>query len=66
MIYVNDIDAMRKQNNVIAKTNAKIAKKKEANENVEAPMEMIDAKSMAEFYAELLSYAPSLLLEAVH
>lgn len=61
MIYVNDVDAMRKQNNVIAKTNAKIAKKKEAADNVEAPMEMVDAKSMAEFYAELLSYAPSIL-----
>lgn len=29
-------------------------------------MGMIDAKSMSEFYAELFSYAPGLLREAVH
>ena len=66
MIYVNDTDALRKQNNLIAKTNAKIAKKTDTVDNVQAPMEMVDAKSMAEFFAELLSYAPSLLQEAVN
>ena len=29
-------------------------------------MEMIDTRAMAEFYAELLSYGPSILKDAVH
>ena len=49
---------------MIAKTHAEFAKKQ--GEDIDVPMEMLDTRAMAEFYAELLSYGPSILKDAVH
>lgn len=49
---------------MMAKTHAEFAKK--GGEDIEVPLEMMDTRAMSEFYAELLSYGPSILKDAVH
>ena len=48
---------------MMAKTHADFVKKH--GEDIEVPMEMLDTRAMSEFYAELLSYGPSILKDAV-
>jgi hypothetical protein len=50
---------------MMAKTNAKVANKKNADDDVNIPMGMMDTKAMSEFFAELLSYGPAILKDAV-
>lgn len=50
---------------MMAKMNAEFAKKT-GGEEIDLPMEMMDTRAMSEFFAELLSYAPSILKDAVH
>lgn len=46
---------------MLAKINAIVAKNKAKNNEVSMPFGMLDSKSMAEFYADLFSYAPCIL-----
>ena len=46
---------------MVAKVNASIARKAKKGTMVDMPEGLEDSKSMAEFYAELLSFAPSIL-----
>lgn len=63
MVEATDKDEMMRQNDMIAKANAKFAKGGDA---VAMPISMADSKSVAEFYSDLLSYSPAILNEAVH
>jgi len=51
---------------MLAKINAYIARNKSKNNEVQMPFGMIDSKSMAEFYADLFTYAPCILKDAIH
>jgi hypothetical protein len=66
MIINNDIESLKKQNDMLAKINCQIAKNKAKNGEVSLPYGMIDSKSMAEFFSELFSYAPCILKDAAH
>ena len=64
--YDNKED-LNKHNDFMAMISAKVAKKgKKGEKGVDIPAEMEDARSMSDFYAELLSYGPSILKDAVH
>jgi hypothetical protein len=65
MVYLNNAEELKKNNDMMAKTNANVAKKKKQDEDVSMPMGLQDTKAMSEFYAELLSYAPFILKDAV-
>ena len=52
---------MKKQNKIIAKTSAAVASGKSSN----LYEELKDNRSMSEYYAELFSYAPAILSEAI-
>lgn len=56
---------LNKHNALMAKVNAKIAKKGKKGA-VDIPDGMEDSRSMAEFYSDLLSYAPGIFREASH
>ena len=64
MVQIDSYDDEKKVNMMMAKTHAAFAKN--AGEDLDIPMEMMDTRAMAEFYAELLSYGPSILKDAVH
>lgn len=66
MIINNDIESLKKNNDMLAKVNMTIAKNKAKDGKVKLPFEMFDSKSMAEFYSDLFSYAPCILKEAAH
>lgn len=66
MIINNDIESLKKNNDMLAKVNLQIAKNKAKNGEVSMPFGMIDSKSMAEFYSDLFSYAPCILKSAAH
>ena len=66
MIINNDVSELKRQNDMLAKINAYVANNKEKNGEIHMPFGMIDSKSMAEFYSDLFSYAPTILKDAVH
>ena len=66
MIINNDRSELTKQNHMLAKINAYVAMNKSKNNELKMPYEMIASKSMPEFFTELLSFAPSILTDAVH
>ena len=66
MIINNDLDELKRQNNMLAKINLQIAKNKSKNKEVSMPFGMLDSKSMAEFFSELFSYGPCILKDAAH
>lgn len=66
MVQIDSYEDEKKFNMMIAKTHAEFAKKGQEGDDIDIPMEMMDTRAMAEFYAELLSYGPSILKDAVH
>lgn len=66
MIINHDINELKRQNDMMAKVNAYVANNKAKNGEVHMPFGMIDSKSMAEFYTDLFTYAPSILKDAIH
>lgn len=66
MIINNDIESLKKNNDMLAKVNLQISKNKAVDGEVKLPFELIDSKSMEEFYCDLFSYAPCILKDAAH
>jgi hypothetical protein len=66
MIINNDIESLKKNNEMLAKVNLQIAKNKVRNGEVSMPFGMIDSKSMAEFFSDLFTYTPCILKDAAH
>ena len=66
MIINNDRDDLQRQNKVLAKISAYLAMNKAKDNQLKMPFEMIDSKSLPEFYSELLSFTPSILADAIH
>jgi hypothetical protein len=51
---------------MLAKINAYLANNKSKKGKIQMPFNMIDSKSMAEFYTDLFTYAPTILRDALH
>lgn len=66
MIINHDVNELKRQNDMLAKVNAYIANNKAKNGEIHMPFGMIDSKSMAEFFADLLTLGPCILREAKH
>lgn len=46
---------------MFAKINAYVAMNKAKKDNLQMPFGMIDSKSLPEYFADLMAYAPSIL-----
>jgi hypothetical protein len=51
---------------MFAKINAYVANNKAKKGEVHMPFGMIDSKSMAEFYTDIFTYAPTILKDALN
>lgn len=66
MVQIGSYEDEKNVNMMIAKMNAEFAKKTGNEDHIDLPMEMMDTRAMSEYFAELLSYCPSILKDAVH
>lgn len=66
MIINTDKNEMKRQNDMLAKINAYVANNKSKKGEVHMPFGMIDSKSMAEFYTDIFTYAPTILKDALY